>query len=65
MLVLFEALEKSEVWDKIAGFYLQNKIFFVGKNSCHTKLYLLDLFRFGHKFGIFHYAKLPSYKRVK
>ena len=26
-------------------------------NSCYTTLYLLDLFVFGPKFGLFHYEK--------
>ena len=25
----------------------------------------MDLFEFGPKFGLYHYAELPSYKRVK
>ena len=44
-------------------FFEQNIILF--KNCCHTTLYLLDLFGFGPKFDLFHYAKLPCYKRVK
>ena len=35
------------------------------KSFCYTTLYFLDLLRFGPKFGIFHIAKVPCYKRVK
>ena len=35
------------------------------KKSCFSTLPLLDLFGFGHKLCLFHYAKLPSWKRVK
>ena len=34
-------------------------------NSCYSTLYLIDLFEFGPKFGLYHYAEFPSYKRVK
>ena len=34
-------------------------------NSCYSTLYLIDLFVFRPKFGPYHYAELPSYKRVK
>ena len=35
------------------------------KIFCNTTLYLLDLIGFWNTLGIFHYAKLPSYKRVR
>ena len=35
------------------------------KDSFTTTLYLLDFIGFWPTFGLFHYAKLPSYKRVK
>ena len=53
-------------------FFLHSDIFFEGlarhnflKNCCYTTLYLLDLFGFWPIFGLFYYAKLPIYKRVK
>ena len=51
-------------------FLLQQNIFFWLKHICignswYTTLYLLDLFGLEPKFGLFHYAKLPSYNRVK
>ena len=35
------------------------------KDSFTTTLYLLDFIGFLPTFGLFHYAKLASYKRVK
>ena len=35
------------------------------KDSFNTTLYLLDFIRIWPTFGLFHYAKLPSYKRVR
>ena len=53
---LVEALEKFEVGGKFP-FLDYNKIFYFFekynsmKNSCHSNLYLLDVFGFGLKFG--------------
>ena len=35
------------------------------KDSFTTTLYLLDFIGFWPTFGLFHYSKLPSYKRVR
>ena len=35
------------------------------KDSYNTTLYMLDLIRFSLTFGLFHYPKLSSYKRVR
>ena len=35
------------------------------KDSFTTTLYLLDFIGFSPTFGLFHYANLPSYKRVR
>ena len=35
------------------------------KDSFTTALYLLDFIGFLPTFGLFHYANLPSYKRVR
>ena len=63
-------MERFKVWGKITVFRLQQKIFFVEKhnflkNSCYSTLYRMDLFGFGPNFGLYQYAELPSYKRVK
>ena len=41
----------------------QNMIIF--KDYCYSTLYILYIFGFGPKYRLFHYAKLPSYKRMK
>ena len=46
-----------------ADFLFWQNTFFV--NFLITTLYLFDLFGFGQTFGIFHFDKLLSYKRVK
>ena len=48
---------------KLFSFFLAKLNFL--KDYFTTTLYLLDFIGFGSTFGLFHYAKLPSYKRVR
>ena len=66
--LIFKALEAVEVGGK--SLFLKYLFFFLAKlNSFedyfNTTLYLLDLIGFWHTFGLFHLARLPSYKGVR
>ena len=68
--VLVKVLEAVEAGQKLPFFkYLSIIFFFVRtyflKDSFNTTLYLLDFIVFGPIFGLFHYAKLTSYRRVR
>ena len=68
--MLVESLERVEVGVKSPIFNYNQRFSLLVKpnfinNFCYTALYMFDLFVFGPTFDIFHYAKLPSYKRVK
>ena len=57
-------------WKELKFFLNISQIFFFVKpdfmkNSCNTTLFLLVLLGFWSTFGLFHYAKLPRYKRER
>ena len=64
-------LEAVEAEWKLPFFKYMSTIFFFGKtifffkDSITATLYLLNIIGFWPTFGLFHYAKLPSYKRVR
>ena len=58
-----EAGPKSPFLNTFQLFSFLAKLNFL-KDSFATTLYLLDFFEFSPTFGLFHYANLPSYKRV-
>ena len=64
--VLKKALEAVDAGQKLLFFKYLLIIFLFGKtlfikDSSNTTLNLLDFIGFGPTFGLFHYAKLPSY----
>ena len=72
ILSLIEALERVEVGGKLPLFVIKKKtfnfwakLFFSFSISCHTTKKKFGFFGFGPNVDCFHYAKLPSEKRVK
>ena len=70
--MLVKALEAIKVGGKSPFFKCMSiifSLFFFGKiislKIFNTPLYLLDLIEFWPTFGLFLYAKLPNYKRVR
>ena len=57
------SLVKIAVFQTYVDYFFLAKLNFL-KDSFNATLNLLNIIEFWHTFGLFHYAKLPSYKRV-